>query len=135
MMTATVPDDGVWSLMNGFSAEENDLISPSEGRLQSSQRQRERASTDHRDAIQRLDSRRCSLWLVNGQPRAVQESPASKSSKQGQKPARERLMSNNGHNVEPGSPGGDLQSCRREVEQMIGLVTIPARPSRFPGAN
>ena len=67
--------------------------------------------------------------------RAVRESLASKSSKEGQEPARERFMRGNAQDVEPGFLRCDLQSVRREVEQVIGLVTIPARPSRFPGAD
>ena len=44
-------------------------------------------------------------------------------------------MRGNAQDVEPGFLRCDLQSVRREVEQVIRLVTIPARPSRFPGAN
>src|SRR5882672_9274448 len=135
MMTATVPEDGVWSLMKGLSAEKNDLISPSKGFLQPPQWQRQRASTDHRDAVQRVDSRRRPLCLVNAQPRVVRESLTSKSSEEGQEPARERFMRSNAQDVQPGFLRCDLQSVRREVEQVIRLVTIPARASRFPGAN
>ena len=44
-------------------------------------------------------------------------------------------MRGNAQDVEPGFLRCDLQSVRREVEQVIGLVTIPARASRFPGAD